>query len=561
MQSRFLGLKPLFAVAVLTALLIVLFARPVLAQNKAVEAQARALQKKAMEDDYLATDFAKAQDKLNQAIAKCGTDKCSPEMRARLKRDLGVVQIGGQLDKDKGTQNFAEAQALDPSLQLDPDLKNKDLEAAWDAAKRPATATPTPAGTGATNAPAGDFTHTPITEQLVRTPVPVHAEYTGSEAVVRVVIRYKGFGMTEFKAAEAKKTAKGWGANIPCMDVQQGDMLYYIQGFNEEKDVVATGGDRNRPYKVSIKRDKIDGEPPHLPGESPIKQCADSGDCPPDFPGCKGSGTATTPEPKGKAEGDDCEEDSDCTSATCKNKVCAGLKSDTKLRRLWIGVSAAVDFTLLSSADNVCRLNNSDKTPLNSAGYYCTNPNGTDYPDRNDKNGTENKNIVADKSDKVSGGSALGNIRVMLTFDYALNTNFMIGGRLGYNLLTYPGAGATNDGKASSIGFLHLEARATYLIGKDALLKTGMAGYVFLGAGYSEFTGKVGVTVVEQGQNQNKSVDAWLIGGPVFASLGGGIRYAISPRAAILGGPRLNFAFGNTFAPSAGLEMGVQFGF
>ena len=107
-----------------------------------------------------------------------------------------------------------------------------------------------------------------------------------------------------------------------------------------------------------------------------------------------------------------------------------------------------------------------------------------------------------------------------------------------------------------------------FAIGADAGLRTyrrwsgaGMAGYAFLGAGYSEFTGKVSVTVVENSANGGKSVDAWSMGGPIFASLGGGIRYAISPRAALLGGPRLNFAFGNNFAPSAGLEAGVQFGF
>ena len=525
-----------------------------LAENKAIEAQARGLQKKAMEDDYLATDFTKALEKLNQAIAKCGTDKCSVQIRATLKRDVGVVQIGGQLDKDKGSANFAEAQALDPSIQLDPDLKTKELEAAWDAAKKPAANAPATGG-----APSGDFTHTPATEQLVRTPVPVYAEYGGSETIAKVVVRYKGFGMTEFKSVDAKKMPKGYGALIPCLDVQQGEMLYYIQGFNEEKDVVATGGDRNRPYKVAVKREKIEGEAPHLPGEAAPAQCADTGDCPPDFPGCKGGGKP--PEKKGKPEGEECEEDDECGSKSCKASKCTGEDTEKpKFRRIWIGVSAAIDFTLLSSADNVCKLGQ-DATPINTSGYYCTNPGGTDYPNRGDSKGVENSNIVLNKSDKVSGGTTLGNIRILATFDFALNQNILLGARVGYNLLTYPGTAAVNDGKASSIGFLHLEARGTYLIGKDPLTRAGMAGYVFVGAGYSEFTGKVSVTVVENGSNANKAVDAWSTGGPVFASIGGGIRYAISPRAALLGGPRLNFAFGNNFAPSAGLEAGVQFGF
>jgi hypothetical protein len=536
------------------ALFTLLFAVPTLAQNKQIEQQARQLQKKAMEEDYLTTDFAKAQDKLGQAIQRCGSDKCSAQLRAQLRRDLGVVQIGGQINREEGNKNFAEAQQIDGSVQLDPDLKTKEIEEAWEKAKK--------SGGGGGPAPTGDFSHTPVAMQLTRTPVPIYAEYGGSEPIVKVIARYKGFGMTEWKSVELKKMDKGWGGTVPCIDIIQGELQYYLQGFNEQNDPVATAGDRNHPYKVPIKREKIEGEPPHLPGQPPPAQCADTGDCPPDFPGCHGGTMAT----KGKGEGEECEEDAVCESKQCKAGKCTAppeVKEGGKLRRIWIGVSAGVEFMLLGSADNVCKLSQ-DKAaaPLNDAGYYCVD-GSNDYPDRNDPQGTQNKAILIDgKTDKVAGGGAFGNVRLLVSLDYALSMNFMLGLHAGLILNTYPGAAAQNDGKFSSLGPGHVELRATYFIGKDALVKPGVGAYIMLGAGYAQFTSKVAVSVREQGAPQNKQVDAWAIGGPIFAAVGGGLRYGFSPRAAFLIGPRANLALGNGLGvfPSAGLEAGLQFG-
>src|SRR5690606_18711539 len=82
------------------------------AQGKA-EAPAKALQRKAMDEDYLTTEFGKAAEKLEKAIKQCGDANCGAPLRAQLRRDLGVVQIGGQLDKEKGIQNLVEALKID----------------------------------------------------------------------------------------------------------------------------------------------------------------------------------------------------------------------------------------------------------------------------------------------------------------------------------------------------------------------------------------------------------------------------------------------------------------
>src|SRR5580704_2699614 len=57
------------------ALVLLAVARPAQADAR-TEAAAKALEAKAMQEDYLATEFDKALEKLNQAASKCG-ERCS----------------------------------------------------------------------------------------------------------------------------------------------------------------------------------------------------------------------------------------------------------------------------------------------------------------------------------------------------------------------------------------------------------------------------------------------------------------------------------------------------
>lgn len=571
-------LRPfVFLLPTALAVAVLVTAQGAVAQEKP-EGAAKALQKKAMEEDYLATEFTKAQDKLEKAIAQCATDKCSAALRSRLKRDLGVVQIGGGLDKEKGIGNFVEALRVDPTVTLDPDIKTRDLELAFaDAKKRVAGGAP--AGNAAAGGaapetggqPQGDFVHTPAPEQTVRTPIPVYVEYTGDEPLARVIVRYKGFGMTDWKTVELRKMGdKGFGGLIPCGDVQQGTTQYYVQGFNANNDPVATAGDRNSPYRVPIKVGSV-AEPPHLPNASPPTQCADTGDCPPNFPGCKkppatGAGPEATAEPVGKEGGEFCEEDSECRSNKCQDARCTEYEGRKTGPKFWVGLAGALDYSFVPSADDVCKLRKPEATPINDQNYYCVRSDGVDYPSRNPANAAENDAIVLSKdrgSDKVTGGGALGNVRIMLTLDYAVTPNILIGGRLGLVLSSYPGEEAAVDGKRFAVP-VHLELRATYVLGKDALYKKGLAPYVFGGAGIGQFETKVPVQVVEARPGaapEKRSVDAWHIAGPAFLGLGAGGRYTLSSRFALMFGIRGNFAFLNAFAPSVGPEVGAQVGF
>jgi hypothetical protein len=94
-----------------------------------------------------------------------------------------------------------------------------------------------------------------------------------------------------------------------------------------------------------------------------------------------------------------------------------------------------------------------------------------------------------------------------------------------------------------------------------------VAPYVMIAAGASQWSAKVGVQVWQPVAGGSGSApvlaiaDAWRVGGPGFASLGGGIRWAIVPRLALTFGPRVNVAFGND-SPlfSISPELGVAYG-
>jgi hypothetical protein len=564
----------------LLALLFVLRPDVAFAQSKTGEAAARALDHAAMGEDYLNTDFDKAIDKLNQAIAKCGTDRCGVPLRGQLKRDLAAVQSAAG-HKDLSLAAMTEAFKIDAGLQLDPNYKTKELEAVYAEAKKAAAGTGAPSGP----APAGDFKHIPVTEQQVRTPVPIYVEYQGSETLKRVMAKYKGLGMTEWKSLELKPIGSGFGANSPCADVQAGDFLYYLQGFNEQNDPVASGGDRANPYKVNIKSEAV-ADAPHLPGQSPPTQCAEKGDCPPDFPGCKKGAAAPVVDESLKGEGEACEEDSECKSTTCKSQKCTAPPEDSsapKRKKFWLGVAGDFDFSFLSSAQNVCSLyipaagqngavanpNNvpttgTPGTPTNSKGYYCTQ-NGNDYPSHS--NATQAAAIIQGKGDSVGGGIVPANIRLLASFDYALTTNMMAGIRAGYVLKTYPGTAATHFPP------VHVEGRYTYVFGTDPIGQSGFHPFILAGLGVSEFDASVSVAVYETpnpiscpsssgSKYCGQTVSAWQTSGPFFLELGPGARWEVTPGVAFLADLKLVGAIGGsgfTFIPSP--EVAAQFGF
>jgi hypothetical protein len=613
---------------------LTLLARPALGADANIEKQALTLQRRAIEEDSLNVNYPEAVKKLATAISKCGGDKCNATLKGTLYRDLGAMLIlNGSVDD--GRASFVKALGFDPSLELDPSYKSPMLEGLWSDAKKKAgvgggavsagasavAEAPPPTEGGSAQPPAGDFAHVPVGAQLVRTPLPVYAEYVGTEKLLRVVVKYRGAGMTDWRPFELRKMDTGYGGLIPCKDVAEGTMQYYIQGYGTSDDPVASSGSRTKPYGVPIKT-QLSGQPPSLPGQEAPRQCAQSvggSDCPPDFPGChaakKGPGDdcrkngecesgqcATGKCVEKKGEGDECEKDGECASGSCSDDKCTAPKKaadetcdsdddcgsgsckDGKCsegsppkksssgakpsRKIWIGFAVGLEWMALPQSDDVCKLNAVGSAPVNNVGYQCIDPStSANFPGTN---ATANNQIILGNSngDSVGGGLLLGNVRLLASFDYALGMNFLLGARAGYVLFTNP---VSNPPPGPAFPPIHLEARVTYLFGKDALASS-VAPMLFLAGGASEFDANIAVTVRMSAMPPGtqgaypagtRNENAWVTAGPLFGAAGVGVRFLASKGIAFTVAVKGQAAFGGSAGSLFGIapEVGMQFGF
>ncbi len=123
-RTKFSGLGVVLSLTVLAA--------PTLAGPKE-EREATAVAKKAMETDYLGTQFKEAEQTLKKALKTCA-NQCSPPVRAQLQLDLAVVYIAGLKKTEKGKKAMRAAIAADASIQLSPDFASPEIEKAYEAA-------------------------------------------------------------------------------------------------------------------------------------------------------------------------------------------------------------------------------------------------------------------------------------------------------------------------------------------------------------------------------------------------------------------------------------------
>lgn len=522
-------------VLVATLVAACLLSTSALAVDRRAEAAAKTALKRAA-DDYLATDFAAGAARLQRAIRACGTKKCTTETRTLLLRDLGTMQFRTG-DAGAARKAWGDALKLDPNLGLNQDYETPDLRAAWDDVK--GVAAGGGGGGGGTVQPTGDFAHTPAAEQKVNTPLPVYVEYAGTSPVARVIVKYQGAAATGWSRVDLKRLGGGWGGVIPCGEVKLGTMRYWVQGFDDSGDPIASSGDPKHPYTVSIQND-ISREAPHLPGKSAPRACGADNDCPPGLPGCP------TESPSSENE-----------EETPHEKPTGGGKA---YARVWVGVSAELpELSLMPSGNDLCKLSASGLI-TNSIGAYCTNPDGTDFPSR--ASAVENSHLSqVGEAGHAGGGLQLGDVRVMGSLDYALSPSLLVGARFGFVLNAYPGQAAVSAGHALGPK-IDAEVRATYLFGDEPLAHVGFAPMAFAGMGLSEFDTHVTSVVTLDNVAGQQPVNIWVTDAPFFVALGMGVRYQFSLRAAFTAAARANIVIGgNGLMLTYGPELGVLYGF
>jgi len=537
------------------------------------DAAALKLADDAINTDYLATNFAEAEKKLRRAIAMCAGNACTAQVRAKLHRDLGVVLVAGLNRTEDGKKAFAEALRADPSITLEKDLTTPEIEQAFQAARggggAAAPAAPSgPAGAG-TAGVSGDMKHTPPTEQVTLTPLPIYVELGDGVTPAKVVVRYKPFGVADWKTLELRKVGNGYGGEIPCQDVGSttGDLSYYVQATDAAGDVVATSGMRNAPIKVAIKS-QIAGEALHLPGRPAPARCSDKADCPPGFPGC----TTGKKKTGGKGWGASCEKDRECgeglackngacdlgekapgeeeatassgkpceTSAECESgETCSAEKTcelpSVPLKRLWISASIQQDLSLIASQNDVC--GNIDFTP--PAQFTCYNNDGTPYIGIPEPGGMGYGNAI-------KGGGHLSTTRFLLGIDYLLGRNLTLGARAGIAIGVGP--------DSSSI---HGELRLAYWLGRDPFRRKALRPYLALLGGFAAIDDKFDVPVDDRGRPFHLTV--WHKSGAYFAGAAGGAMIPLGNNHGVLAELRVQALFPNVgvaVSPSVGYSLG-----
>jgi hypothetical protein len=539
------------------------------------DAAAQKLRDQAIDQDYLATNYAAAEKKLTDGLSLCKrTSDCSPFIRARLHCDLGVIEF--MLHKvDLARTEFATALLEDPNVDLDKDLANTDVQREFAAAKgggppppesapaAPAqapTAAPAPSDDGTAAATDGSQTgalsHVAPRRQAFRTPLPLYVEVAPDLAATKVIVRYKPVGAGEFKTMQLEKNKKGFAGQIQCADVggREGELLYYVQALDANGDLVGSSGRSLTPHSVSIVR-KLDGEAPHLPGEPPPEACAsasaaasasssadttaaaDTSDCPPGFPGCHAEN-----EPSSCESRDDCTAGEDCIDRVCKK---SGDDDSGPFKKNWIWFGVQADLLYMPGANPAC---------AGGQGYSCFRSDNGDYfaaaP-------------VANFDDQVLSGFATAPmVRLLIGYDRALGNNFSLGGRLGYTILgggpQRPAANG-NDAGASFMP-IHLEARAAYWFGAHPFAHKGLRFSLFLSGGLTEVDASQNIDLQTAPGTVPIFVDAWRKTGTGFVSAGPAFMYAVSRNSGITleVKPEILFpTFGFAVAGTLGYEIGL----
>jgi len=556
-----------FAFAVVGA---VLWASAVAAAPK--DAAATKLADDAINNDYLATNFADAEKKLRSAVAMCTPNACTPQVRARVLRDLGVVLIAGLNRPDDGRKAFADAIAADPDIALEKALTTVEINKIFRSVKEGGgVPTASPGAAAPAAAAGGDMIHTPAAEQSALTAVPIYVELPQGIVAVKVVARYKPYGTSEWKTLELRRLGNGYGAEVPCRDVGSttGDFVYFVQATDSAGDVVSMSGSRAAPNKVPIKN-TLAGEPPHLPGVQPPAKCTDSADCPPGLPGCP-SGKAAAAAKKGW--GVSCEQDSECNEGlSCSSGVCesggkaeeAEVKSSGKMcdqsgecdpgetctkshvceressekpKRVWLSLNLGQDVSLVSSQPDVC--GSPDKLPASQ--FTCIDQDGYGYQGIPQSGGSGNGNAIR-------GGFSLATTRISGGFDYLVGDNVTLGTRLGYVLGVGPGR---------SLSHFHAEARVAFWLGKDPFARERIRPFLLLAGGMAEVFDKLDVPIIEtqvaRAIHETQTLTVWRRTGGAFAGGGGGVMIPTGAGQGVLAELKIQALFPNfgvAIAPS-----------
>jgi hypothetical protein len=314
--------------ATLSALLLLAFAAEGSAQ---VSNQKLAEINRVAMEAYNNLDIETAKTMLEEAVRNAEKAGTHGAAMARTYSNLGVVVVGGLGDGPSGVDAFTKALREDSNVEPDPIVATPEIMVAYAAAKKKVgsggraseSVSPSRSSGGSVE---GNLSHEPAGEQLSQTAVPVFVSKAGLQAT-NVKIFYRSLGMSKPKSAKMSASSEGWSYLIPCTDVFEPSVEYFIVAEDDDGDQVGNAGTPEHPVSVPIVSTRTQ-EAPSLPGQEPPTQCGAAGtteECPPGLPGCS-TGTAQL--------GDTCRSNSDCGSGlSCVDEFCAMGDSEEPRKR------------------------------------------------------------------------------------------------------------------------------------------------------------------------------------------------------------------------------------
>ncbi len=507
----------------------------------------------AMDTEFLETAFDKAEKRLRTALEACGTDKCTPALKARGLVSLGVVLAGGKKQLADATEVFVEALTIDKTVQVTEDMRSGEVNFAFGEARKQLKLDGGATGTPSGPAPSGQgLSHSTPAEQRMSTPLPLYVELVPEllEDAKKVTITFLAPGAADWKTLVLKKVGEqGFGINVPCTEIKaEGDFKYHVTVTDAEGAIMTGIGSRTSPLVTKIKQ-RIDGNPPSWPGFAPPEMCAtvESG-------------------PKQCLDDNQCNMGFSCQSGECAPKPDGGGGDQAKgPKRNYVSIGFGPDISIFSG-NNVCALDgqNNDK-------FVCVRENGTRYAGE----------PTPDVANNVNAGLALGTLRLVAGYDRLILDNIMAGARLGF-------AFRTASADAASFLPVHLEVRGSYFIGRKPFESLGARPFVFASGGLAQIDTGVDVEVLEDGakceatditsttspctkvtdldfgggkpEARVQTLTAIKQAGRGFISLGGGLQYAPIERVAINVGLRMSVTLPvTTFVLSP--EVGATIGF
>jgi hypothetical protein len=391
---------------------------------------------------YVATDFEKAESVLLGTINACG-DKCSPVVFGRAWMYVGIVRGSGKNNQPGAKEAFQKAAAADPNVKLDMVLATPETQATFaavaggggggapPAGEEPAEPEPAEAGAAPVAGGGGGLDCTPAAMNVeTRRPIPV--ECRSDEEVATMEVKYKAFGSDTWNTLPMQKKGDAFRATIPCKATGiAGSLRVYVRAKDKAGEQIDTWGTKQAPNEFAL-AEGVTEVPPSFEGEEPPARCQESGECPPDFPGC----STGKSECEGRGSGDwgaacensmdckcgllctdgtcetapSCESDADCSTGTCIDGKCdiagGGGAAKAPYKKNWLGIHFAQDFAIVGG-NNVCDSNLGQK----SSNYACFYEGTTDKPF---------VHTPFPYRDGIQQGVVLATSRILLSYDRAI---------------------------------------------------------------------------------------------------------------------------------------------